>query len=119
MENLIERINLLIKKDNLKARCRYQNVVNKRFYLFYILRDYGYTYNQIGDFFDLNHATVIHGVKKYKALKKNRDTFLEKDIQEYKILLGEIEVNYDLKQDILKATTIGDLNRIKKKNRGK
>jgi hypothetical protein len=115
MENLIERINLLIKKDNLKARCRYQNVVNKRFYLFYILRDYGYTYNQIGDFFDLNHATVIHGVKKYKALKKNRDTFLEKDIQEYKILLGEIEVNYDLKQDILKATTIGDLNRIKKK----
>lgn len=115
MENLIERIKLLIEKDNLKARCRYQNKVNRRFYLFSVLRDYGCTYKQIGDYFNLHHATVIHGINQYKALKKNKDAFLEKDIEEYKIMLGEIEVHYDLKQDILKATTIGDLNRIKKK----
>jgi len=115
MEDLIKRILLLIERDKLDTKCRHQRIVNKRFYLFFILRQQGYTFKHIGEFFNLHHATVLYGINKYKELKKNKDAFLHRDINEYQIILGEIEVEYNLKREILEAKTIKDLNLIQKK----
>jgi len=110
MEELMSSVLHYIEKDELKKRCRQRKYVHKRIYFFNVLRTAGYTYQSIGDLFGLNHATIVHGIKTYKNLKKSKDPLMFLDIAEYN---GKFEVKYDLKTDILKATTIRDLQIIK------
>ena len=113
MEELMNSVLHYIEKDELKKRCRQRKYVHKRIYFFNVLRTAGYTYQSIGDLFGLNHATIVHGIKTYKVLKKAKDPLMFLDIAEYD---GKFKLNntkYDLKTDILKATTIRDLEIIK------
>jgi histidyl-tRNA synthetase len=63
--------------------------------------------------FELNHATVIHGINTYKNLKRTKDELLLLDIADYDGKFKFHKKTYDLKKDILKATTIRDLDKIK------
>ena len=63
--------------------------------------------------FELNHATIVHGIKTYQYLKKAKDPLLFLDIAEYDGKFKFHNTKYDLKTDILKATTIRDLEIIK------
>ncbi len=113
MEELMSSVLHYIEKDELKKRCRQRKYVHKRIYFFNVLRTAGYTYQSIGDLFGLNHATIVHGIKTFKNLKKAKDPLMFLDIAEYD---GKFKLNntkYDLKTDILKATTIRDLQIIK------
>ena len=83
MEDLIKSI---IKKDGLAKKCRTVDVVNKRIYLFNFLRNNGYTFNVIGNLFNLDHTTVMHAVKKVEELKHEDNNFNE-DIELLKRLI--------------------------------
>ena len=77
MEDLIKNVKYFIEKHELKKKCIQPRYVHRRIYFFYILREAGATYQEIADLFDLNHATVIHGIKKVEnALNGfNRELF--------------------------------------------
>ena len=113
MEDLIKKVQYYIRKDELKSKCRKPYYTHRRMYLFNLLRNAGVTYSRIAELFDLNHATVIHGIKRYKNLKQTRDAFLLLDIADYDGKFKLHKHEYNLKRDILKATTIRDLEIIK------
>ena len=113
MEDLINSVQHYIEKDELKKSCRERKYVHKRIYFFNVLRNAGLTYQLIGEMFGLNHATILHGIKTYKCLKKAKDPMLFLDIAEYDGKFKLHNTKYDLKTDILKATTIRDLEIIK------
>ena len=83
MEDLIRNVEHYIQKDELKKRCRQRKYVHKRIFFFNTLRNAGCTYQRIGDMFELNHATIVHGIKTYQYLKKAKDPLLFLDIAEY------------------------------------
>ena len=115
MEDLIKSI---IKKDGLAKKCRTVDVVNKRIYLFNFLRNNGYTFNVIGNLFNLDHTTVIHGIKRYKELNATNDAMLQVDTERYVNLLKDVKaavINYNLEKDVRKATTVRDLDIIKRR----
>ena len=115
MEDLIKSI---IKKDGLAKKCRLPHMVNKRIFLFNFLRNKGYGFKEIGDLFNLGHATVIHGIKRYNALSETNDAMLRVDTERYADLLKDVKSavkKYNLKKDVRKATTIYDLDIIKRR----
>ena len=115
MEDLIKSI---IKKDGLAKKCRTVDVVNKRIYLFNFLRNNGYTFNVIGNLFNLDHTTVMHGIKRYKELSETKDAMLQVDTERYADLLKDVKaavINYNLEKDVRKATTVRDLDIIKRR----
>ena len=115
MEDLIKSI---IKKDGLAKKCRTVDVVNKRIYLFNFLRNNGYTFNVIGNLFNLDHTTVIHGIKRYKELNATNDAMLQVDTEHYVDKLKDVKaavINYNLEKDVRKATTVRDLDIIKRR----
>ena len=113
MEDLIKNVEYYIEKDELKKRCRERKYVHRRIFLFNVLRNAGCTYQFIGKMFGLCHTTILHGIKTYKYLKKAKDPLLFLDIAEYDGKFKFHNTKYDLKTDILKATTIRDLEIIK------
>ena len=115
MEDLIKSI---IKKDGLAKKCRTVDVVNKRIYLFNFLRNNGYTFNVIGNLFNLDHTTVMHGIKRYKELNATNDAMLQVDTERYADLLKDVKAavrKYNLEKDVRKATTVRDLDIIKRR----
>ena len=118
MEDLIKKVELYIEKDNLLSKSRERQIVYRRHYLYYILRKYGMKTTVIGEMFKKNHATVIHGSKTYKNLKKTKDKYMLNCLKEYLI---EFE-NYDIEElefsiiyDIDNATSWADIYQIRKR----
>lgn len=115
MENLIKEV---IEKDGLKKRNREQHIVHRRIFLFNLLRENGYTFYKIAKLFNLHHATVIHGIKRYKDLSNLNDVKLKVDTESYLNAFKNIEaavVKYNLEKDVRIATTIQDLDIIKRR----
>ena len=115
MEELIKQV---IEKDGLNTKDRHAPLVNRRIYLYTIMRKHGMPYQKIGSFFNRDHATVIYGIKRYKDLTKSKDAMLKVDIEEYEQIFGKIPVpkqRYNLEKDVRKATTINDLDIIKRR----
>ena len=115
MEDLIKSI---IKKDGLAKKCRTVDLVNKRIFLFNFLRNNGYGFKKIGNLFNLDHATVMHGIKRYKELSATNDAMLQVDTERYVNLLKDVKaavINYNLEKDVRKATTVRDLDIIKRR----
>jgi len=115
MEDLIKNVEYFIQKDELKKKCRKRKYIHKRIFFFHTLRNAGLTYQRIAEMFELNHATVIHGIRTYKNLKRTKDELLLLDIADYDGKFKFYKKTYDLKNDILKATTISDLGIIKRR----
>lgn len=113
MKNLISKVEYFIQKDGLKSKCRKPYYTHRRMYLFNLLRNAGVTYSRIAELFDLNHATIINGIRRYKWLKMTGDEFLLMDVAHYDQNFKLHKHEYNLKRDILKATTIRDLEIIK------
>ncbi len=115
MEDLIKEV---IEKDGLKKRNREQHIVHRRIFLFNLLRENGYTYAYIARLFNMNHATVLHGIKRYKELLSLNDVRLQVDTERYVQKFEDIEaavIKYNLEKDVRKATTITDLDIIKRR----
>jgi len=115
MKDLIKQ---LIKKDGLDTTSRHAPLINRRRYMYTIMRKHGMNFEKIGSFFNRDHATVMHGIKRYKDLTKSNDAMLKVDTEEYEQIFGKIPVpkkTYNLEKDVRKATTIADLDIIKRR----
>ena len=87
-------------------------------YLYTFMRKQGMSYHNIAKEFNRTHATVIHGLNRYKDLIKSNDAMIKIDTEEYEQIFGNIPVPkpvYNLVNDVRKATTIHDLDIIKRR----
>jgi len=133
------RVDLKLFKDYIDSMgfnqyTRKRRVVYSRYVCFKFMRDYGYTFEHIGEMFDksnevgkLDHATVLAGVNKYHELKWYADfKEIKEDIEvvlksfTYKQSIFDI-TQYDLslfnltsiERNILECTTIADFTVLK------
>jgi hypothetical protein len=115
---MTELIKEIIERDNLDSPNRHATLNNKRIYLYTFMRKQGMSYHNIAKEFNRTHATVIHGLNRYKDLIKSNDAMIKIDTEEYEQIFGSIPVPkpvYNLVKDVRKATTIHDLDIIKRR----
>lgn len=66
-ERCIEAMSKVVGTDIL-VRSRDKILVYARYMVSYYLREFGFSYHEIGNFLNMNHATIIHGVKMIKEM---------------------------------------------------
>jgi hypothetical protein len=118
MENLIKRINEIIETENLTQRTKKPNKVHRRWFIFSYLRKNNYVLREIAELFDMNHATIIHGIKKAEFYEQVKDEMFLIDtldlFEEFKNKMLKIKER-NLIQDIMDSKNLYDLTKIKRR----
>jgi len=109
---MIELIKEIIEQDGLANKNRKREIVHRRIYLFRKLREDGHTLKGIGSLFNMNHATILHGLNTYKNLVETNDKLFLHDIEYYKLLLSLERPELDLRKEIKEAKNLVDLRKI-------
>ena len=109
---MIELIKQIIEQDGLGNKNRKREIVHRRIYLFNQLRKDGYTLKRIGGLFNMNHATILHGLKTFQDLSDINDKVFQHDIEYYKLLLSLESPELDLRKEITEAKNLIDLRKI-------
>ena len=118
MENLIERINEIIETENLRERTKKPTKVHRRWFLFSLLRNKGIIFQKIGDMFEMDHATILYGVRQVEIYKKAKDEFYLMDTADLEEIFNDVKIQMksrDLVQDVLDSKNYHDLVKIKKR----
>jgi hypothetical protein len=63
----------------------------------------------IGSLFNMNHATILHGLKTYKNLTDVNDKQLKTDTEYYELLLSLEKPEVNLYKEIKQAKNLKDL----------
>lgn len=113
--NVLDKIQEIIEKYNLKTKCRKQEYIYKRYFIFYYLRKIGYSYSKIGRIFEKDHATILHGVKMHKLYNKLRDKVYMENIVDVKNELGDVKYIPNLRKDVMRCDTVEKLEKIKRR----
>ena len=115
--DLIERVTYLIERDELNKRNRQKKNIFKKCFLMNQLRKEELTYQEIGSFFNQNHASVIHNIQTHKNLMEcNTEEYLDV-IREYMTFLIDskyIQQPRDIYDDVLACTSLYKLLRVKR-----
>jgi len=118
MENLINRIHEIIETENLTQRTKKPNKVHRRWFIFSYLRKNNYVLREIAELFDMNHATIIHGIKKAEFYEQVKDEMFLIDtldlFEEFKNKMLKIKER-NLIQDIMESKNLYDLTKIKRR----
>ena len=118
MENLIDRIHEIIETENLQERTKKPNKVHRRWFIFAYLRKNNYVLREIAELFDMNHATIIHGIRQAQLFEQVKDEMFLIDtldlFQEFKNKTIKIK-DRNLIQDIMESKNLYDLTKIKKR----
>jgi len=118
METLIERIHEIIKTENLTQRTKKPNKVHRRWFIFAYLRKNNYVLREIAEIFDMNHATIIHGITQAEVFERAKDEMFLIDtldlFQEFKNKTIKIKER-NLIQDIMESKNLYDLTKIKRR----
>ena len=113
MEKLIKKVEHCILKDNLKSRCRKLEYTHRRMYLYNVLRKADFTYIEIAEMFNMNHATIMNAVKRLKCLEQKNDKLYSLHTAHYDYIFKKSQCVFDVRRDILEAKTLKDLRIIK------
>jgi len=116
---MIELIKEIIEQDGLAHKNRKREIVHRRIYLFRKLREDGHTLKGIANLFNMNHATILHGLNTYKNLVETNDKLFLHDIEYYKLLLSLERPELDLRKEIKEAKNLKDLRKIQLRIRNK
>ena len=116
---MIELIKEIIEQDGLAQKNRKREIVHRRIYLFRKLREDGHTLKGIGSLFNMNHATILHGLNTYKNLVETNDKLFLHDIEYYKLLLSLERPELDLRKEIKEAKNLKDLRKIQARIKNK
>ena len=115
--DLIERVTYLIERDELNKRNRQKHQIFKKCFLMNQLRKEELTFQEIGAYFNQNHASVIHNIQTHKNLMEcNTDEYLGV-IREYMTFLIDskyIQQPRDIYDDVMKCTSLYKLLRVKR-----
>jgi hypothetical protein len=112
---MIELIKQIIEQDGLGNKNRKREIIHRKIYLFNALRKEGYTLKKIGGLFNMDHASILHGLKTYQNLTDVNDKQLKIDNEYYELLLNlqaPKQVEYNLKSEIKNAKNLTDLRNI-------
>ena len=113
---MIERIKEIIEKEKLQHNCRTRHIVHRRFYLFRLLRKHGVYFRVIGEMFNLNHSTVIHGNSIAEFFERKQDELYLLDTADLQKEFGGIEIIFEprnLVNDIENCNSMNELSVIK------
>jgi hypothetical protein len=118
MENLIERIHEIIETENLRQRTKKPNKVHRRWFIFAYLRKNNYVLREIAELFNMNHATIIHGIRQAQLFEQVKDEMFLIDtldlFEEFKNKTIKIKER-NLIQDIMESKNLHDLTKIKRR----
>jgi hypothetical protein len=68
----VKQLISIAEENNLSRKCRKQDLVYKRYYLFSELRK-ELTLEAIGNMFNLNHSTILHGLNQHDKYMSMND----------------------------------------------
>ena len=114
---ILEKVKQYIESEGLNTPSREQVLRYKRHYICYRLKRYSrFKLYEIGDLFNRHYATVLNAIKAHHDLKNDK-IYLE-TIEETKQFFDRIKfdeeiIKRDLYKDVLCATSIYSLNKIK------
>jgi len=83
VSEFLDKVMTLIDQDDLNVPSRSQTKSHKRYFLYKKMREMGFTYEGIGEYFGRDHATIIHGVKKHELYVEIKDSKYLKDTEDY------------------------------------
>lgn len=109
----MEEIMQYIKEHKLDARDRYRPLVYKRYYFYNLLRLQGMTYKQIGDIFDKDHVSIMHGIKTHKMFTEMNDNIYYECTEMERLKFEQLSPEYDLIEDINNCYSFDMLKKIK------
>lgn len=115
MEKLLILIKEVIAIEGLDKKNRNRTVVHKRMYIINLLRSHDLTLKKIGSMLNQDHSTIVHALKRYKELTKQKDQLL---IEDTKSLVNLINGNcanpeYSIIFDVSNAVTRHDWNLVR------
>jgi len=116
-DEMIEKAFAFIERDNLKSKTRKREIVYRRHYLMYFLRNCGLTFSQVGEAFGTDHSRAIYGFNCHVNLLHVNDKVYKFEISEYMKELQNFEYKVksrDLFIDIDKCKNLEALKRIKR-----
>jgi len=93
MEDLIKEVVKIISEYELDVPNRRREIVNKKYYLYNLLKEKGCRIVDIAKMFKMNHSSVISGINQYKLLLSINDDILNTDT---KILLKMNLESYEI-----------------------
>lgn len=115
---LIELVERLIDKYDLKNKSRLQKYTYPRYYLFAVLKKNAYMpWVEIARLFDRNHASVIHGYNMHEVMTEIKDLgykYFTAAIRD-EIKVNDDEMERDLTKDVLSLRTFNQLKQLQKK----
>lgn len=112
MSNL-ELVQKFIDKYDLKEKSRYRYQLDKRYFLFNILKNDGMSFSLIGRIFGLSHATVMHGIKNHKEWFYINDPSYRENTKELREEFKHVCFVKTLKEVILECDSLEELEIIK------
>lgn len=110
IQNVIE----VVDRHDLKKVSRKQEIIYPRYYIYSLLRDAKYSLSAIGRIFGKDHATVLHGIRMHKLFTRQNDKVYEMLIEQVKSEIYITPKEYNLKEEVLKCTSMKKLEIIKK-----
>jgi hypothetical protein len=119
MNEIIEKVEFFTERDRLDRKSRQREIVYKRAYLMYVLRNQLLTFQEIADRFNVTHPTVLYWSNMVKFyLHKSKDQVYIDHIQEYlKAFEGtKYTPEYrNLEEEVLNCTSTYELKLIKER----
>ena len=113
---MIDKIKKIIEEEELNERTKKRRKVNRRWFLFIMLRKNNLTYEKIGELFSLSHSTVIHGINQAIMYEKTNDEIYFLDTKDLMVALEGIVIKKEernLFEDVLNCKTLPVLKKIK------
>ena len=90
-----EKIKYLMSKYKLDVEDRRLTSFYKKIYLFNYLRNRNVKLQEIADFFNLQHSSVINGIRQYRSIMQMNDNNVKKQKALYYIFLIASEIDLD------------------------
>ena len=81
-----------VSPENIMSRSRHTEYAHARFLIFRTLRRMGYSYNQIAQKFNKNHATIIHGCNTIETLLSINDSSTKYKVEELEKRLEKVQL---------------------------
>jgi hypothetical protein len=118
METLIKRIHEIIEIENLRERTKKPTKVHRRWFIFAYLRKNNFILREIAELFNMNHATIIHGITQAALFERVKDEMYLIDtidlFEEFNNTTIKIKER-NLIDDIMEGKNYHDLAKIKKR----
>jgi hypothetical protein len=121
MNEIIEKVEVFIQRDRLDRKSRQREIVYKRAYVMYVLRNQLLTFQEIADRFNVTHPTVLYWSNMVKFyLHESKDKVYIDHVQEYLQAFEGTKYTPEyrnLKEEVLNCTSTYELKLIKERIR--